>query len=64
MKVTISIADDILAKVDERAKKNFMSRSAFITQSVIQRMDADDAMTMMPDVLEALKKLQVAEGGE
>lgn len=48
MKATISISEELLQKVDERAKAMYLSRSAFITMALTQKMQADDAMVMLP----------------
>lgn len=47
-KATITIAPDLLEKIDEAAKKLYLTRSAYISVAVAQKLQADNAMAMMP----------------
>ncbi len=52
-KVQISIEEDLMKRIDEYTKKNYLSRSAFFAQIAQQHL-------VQSEVITALKKLQVA----
>ena len=54
-KVTISLADDLLSRIDAKASEMYISRSAYIATALTQKMQADDAMTMLPELSKVLK---------
>lgn len=55
-KVTISLADELLAKIDSRAKAMYITRSAFIATAVNQKIQADDALVLMPELTKAMNE--------
>lgn len=55
MRINITISEELVRKVDERAKAMFISRSAYISTALAQKMQADDAMTMLPEMAKMLQ---------
>lgn len=55
MRVNINLSEELVEKIDERAKAMYISRSAYIATALTQKMQADDAMTMLPELSKALK---------
>lgn len=57
MRVQISIDDNLLEKIDEYAKKNYLSRSGFISMASVQylnQLEVADAMNQLNFLLEKL----------
>lgn len=61
MKVTISINDDLLSKIDNFAKENFMSRSGFLALASRNYLLQNETLDTMKSLRTALNK--VAESG-
>lgn len=55
-KVTISLADELLSKIDDRAKSMYISRSAFIATALMQKLQADDAIVMLPELSKVMRE--------
>jgi metal-responsive CopG/Arc/MetJ family transcriptional regulator len=55
MRVNINISEDLCKKVDERAKAMFISRSAYISTALAQKMQTDDAMNMLPEMAKTMQ---------
>ena len=55
-KVTISLADELLSKIDARAKALYISRSAFIVTALMQKLQADDAMVVLPELSKVMRE--------
>lgn len=55
MRVNINISEELCRQVDERAKAMFVSRSAYISTALAQKMQADDAMKMLPEMAKTLQ---------
>jgi predicted transcriptional regulator len=62
MRINITLSEELISKIDERAKAMYISRSAYIATALTQKMQADDAMTMLPELSKAINdaiKLQM-----
>ena len=57
MKANINLPEDVLEKTDKRAKALGLSRSAFITMTLSEKLMQTDLMDSIPKVLEAMSKL-------
>lgn len=55
MRINITMDDDLIKKVDEVAKKMYVSRSAYIAFAVSQKMQQDSLMENMPEMLQTMK---------
>ena len=62
MKVTINVPDDLLCKVDGRAKEMYLSRSAFITMALNEKLHADAYMDMMPELMAFMHQMKANNG--
>ena len=67
MRVNVNLSEELVRQIDEKAKALFVSRSAYITMALAQKMQADDAITMLPDMSrllqEAMKMAVESKGG-
>ena len=61
MRINMNMPEELVKKVDERAKELYLSRSAFITRAVSEKLQADDVVKIMPDVLSAITNLKNME---
>ncbi len=59
VKLSITMDEELLKKVDEQAKKMYLSRSAFISLSVVQKMQQDSALDLLPKLLVALESQDI-----
>lgn len=55
MRINITISEELVRQVDERAKAMFISRSAYISTALAQKMQSDDAMKMLPEVAKTMQ---------
>lgn len=56
MKINYSIPEDVLEKVDIRAKELGISRSAFITMTLSQALMQNDFINQLPKMLAMVDK--------
>lgn len=61
MKANINIPEDVLEKTDKKAKALGISRSAFITMTLSEKLMQTDLMDSLPQMLETLKNLKENE---
>ena len=61
MKINITINDELLSRVDELAKEQYMSRSGFIAQAVVNYMNQQESMKMIRMMTKAMQR--IAETG-
>lgn len=57
MRININMPDDLVKKVDERAKQMFVSRSAYISMAMSQKVQSDDLMDVLPEMRAKLNQL-------
>lgn len=58
MRLNISMDEELVRKVDEVATKMHVSRSAYIAFAVSQKMQADEMIGNMPEILKVLQAMQ------
>ncbi len=58
MRLNISMDENLVRKVDEAANKMHVSRSAYIAFAVSQKMQADEVLNNMPEVLNLLRQIR------
>lgn len=56
MRVNLLMPDELVAKLDERAKSLNISRSAYINICVSRQLDVDEMSRNVPALIEALNK--------
>lgn len=62
MKLNISINDELAARIDEYAKSNYMTRSAFISFCCTKYLNEIEVMSSLKNVTLAIRK--IAETGQ
>jgi metal-responsive CopG/Arc/MetJ family transcriptional regulator len=55
MKANVNIPEEVLEKTDKRAKALGISRSAFITMTLSEKLMQSDLMDSIPQMLETIK---------
>lgn len=57
MRVNVAIQDDLLARLDEAADALSISRSAFISIAISQKLQQDDLMANLPNLFSAMQQI-------
>lgn len=57
MKVNITLNDDLLARIDQYADSNYMSRSGLISLAVTQFLNAADVTTAIKNMALCMRKI-------
>lgn len=57
MKANINLPEEVLEKTDKRAKALGLSRSAFITMTLSEKLMQTDIIDNLPKMMQALNKL-------
>lgn len=57
IRVNLNIADDLLKKIDARAKSLCINRSAYINLALARQVEVDNMTSSMPDMLEIMNKV-------
>lgn len=55
MRVNINIPDELLSKIDDKAKSLYVNRTAWIVTALAQKLQSDEALENLPEMLSALK---------
>lgn len=56
MRVNINMDEELVKKVDEVAEKMFVSRSAYISFAVSQKLKSDEAMDNLPKIIQVINE--------
>ena len=56
MRVNINMDEELVKKVDEVAKKMYVSRSSYIAFAVSQKIQADETLAHMPKLLDTYQE--------
>lgn len=56
MRVNINMDEELVKKVDEVAKKMYVSRSSYIAFAVSQKIQADETLANMPKLLDTYQE--------
>lgn len=56
-KINITINDDLLKQVDERANELCLSRSAYITSALVTKLQSDELMKNLPVITQQMAQL-------
>ena len=59
-KININFDEELLAKIDDLADQKHMTRTAYITNAVIDRISADEFLKAQPDIDRKMKELTEA----
>lgn len=58
MRINITMDEELVKKIDEVASKMYVSRSAYISFAVSQKIQADKMLDNLPDLLQTMKSMQ------
>lgn len=58
VRINVSLSEELLYEIDRRAKKLNLTRSAFIAMTASYKMQQDDLIEKLPQMVEAAKKIQ------
>ena len=61
IKINMNLPEDILEKTDKKAKQLGISRTAFITMTLSEKLMQTDLMDSLPQMLETLKNFKENE---
>ena len=56
-KININFDEELLARIDDRADKKHMTRTAYITSAVLDRLATDDFLEAQPDIQKKMQEL-------
>lgn len=56
MRVNINMDEELVKKVDEVAKKMYVSRSSYIAFAVSQKIQSDETLANMPKLLDTYQE--------
>ena len=61
MRVNINMDEELVKKVDEVAKKMYVSRSSYIAFAVSQKIQADETLANMPKMIDVMNEAVLLE---
>lgn len=61
-KITMNLPDDILEKADKRSKQLGISRTAFITMTISEKLMQSELIEGLPEMLATYKKMTEKAG--
>lgn len=61
MRVNINMDEELVKKVDDVAKKMYVSRSSYIAFAVSQKIQADEALANMPKIIDVMNEAILLE---
>lgn len=56
MRINITLSEELVSKIDDRAKAMYITRSGYIATALTQKMQADDALLMLPELSKVMKE--------
>lgn len=57
MRVNINMSEELVQEIDKRAKSLYLSRSAFISMAISQKLQSDDLVKNLPILMEQQQQL-------
>lgn len=54
MQLCLRMNDDLVQQMDKRAKELYMTRTAFVTMAVQQKLQGDTVIDLLPDMVRAI----------
>ena len=55
MKINITLDKELIEKIDAEASKKYVSRSAYIAFAVSQKIQADNMLDNMPELMQTIR---------
>lgn len=56
MRYNVNLSEELIEKVDKKAASMYMSRSAFISMCLSERLQRDEMLECMPEMLAVIKE--------
>ena len=56
MRININLDEELIKKIDEEAKKKYISRSSYIAFAVSQKIQNDKFIESMPELIKTVDK--------
>ena len=61
MRVNVNLSEELVKKIDERAKAMYISRSSYIAMALATKMQTEDMMSVLPELTKLAKEQQLRE---
>lgn len=58
MRINVTLDESLVKSIDERAKAMYISRSAYISTALAEKMRQDDLMANLPKMFETFKEIK------
>lgn len=58
MKVSLNISDDLVKMVDARAEALHITRTAWISMTISQKLQQDDVLDTLPELLRSMQEMR------
>lgn len=55
MRINVNLSEELIQKIDEKAKSMYISRSAYIATALAEKLQSDDVMNMLPEFTKVMK---------
>lgn len=59
MRININMSEELINEIDVRAKNMWLSRSAYITMCVAEKIKTDDSIVVMGELMKKLQALNI-----
>lgn len=59
MRINLNISDSLLEKIDKKCKELYLSRTAYITTACVYKLQLDETIESLPEVLKKIDELRV-----
>lgn len=61
MRINVNLSEDLIKKIDEKAKSLYLSRSAYISMCLGEKLQFDEVIESMPKLISLLETLPETE---
>lgn len=64
MRINVNLSEELIQKIDEKAKSMYISRSAYIATALAEKLQSDDVMNMLPEFTKVMKDAITSQKGQ
>ena len=57
MRVNLQMPDDLVARIDAKAKELYISRTAYMIIACTQKLDSEDMLKRLPELKDSIQSL-------
>lgn len=61
VRTSLSLPEELVAKIDKRAQKLGLNRSSFVVYCVSKQFEQEEAMSKLPEMLELVNRLEAVK---